>query len=94
MYPSFLFRFFFVYHHIKHNHLVYSLQSGEVEVVVRRESSRPVLLPDKDATVPVPEQEQGDQSAQHGYAGDEQMVRRVTPGGEELALGDEHADCM
>jgi multidrug efflux pump subunit AcrA (membrane-fusion protein) len=37
-------------------------------------------------------QEESDQGAQHGYAGDEQMVRVGAPGVEEFAPGHEHAD--
>ncbi len=48
----------------------------------------------QNAAVPVPQQEKRHQSAQHRYTGDEEMVRQIPPGGEELAPGHEHADSI
>jgi hypothetical protein len=50
-----------------------------------------LFIPVQHAAIPVAQQEEGEEGAQHGNAGDEQMVDGVALGVEQLPPGHGHA---
>ena len=53
-------------------------------------SDHGLVIPVQHATIPVTQQEEGEERAQHGNASDEQMVDGVAPGVEQLTPGHGH----